>query len=63
MCGKGRKLTREEKSAKRFKEYEWSLCTGVLASIVSLVLSSITLSKAPGNSAMIWQIVLVRLSF
>lgn len=61
MCCGGRKLTRDEKSARRFKEYFYSLLSGIAASIVVLGLSAAALVKAPHNAAMIWNLVLVRL--
>ncbi len=60
MCCGRRKLTRDEKSARRFHEYVLSLATGVLASIVVLGLSAAALVKVPHNAAMIWHLVLVR---
>jgi hypothetical protein len=62
-CCRRQKLTRKEKSEKRFNGYGKSLVTGVLASIVSLGLSAAVIAKIPVNAAMVWQLVLVTTQF
>jgi hypothetical protein len=62
-CCRRQKLTRKEKSEKRFNGYGKSLATGVLASMVSLGLSAAVIAKIPVNAAMVWQLVLVTTQF
>ncbi|KAK4152323.1 hypothetical protein C8A00DRAFT_35016, partial [Chaetomidium leptoderma] len=56
-CGH-KKLTRAQKAAQRFGEYQTCLVGGLLASLVVLGLSAFVIAKVPRNAAMIWHLCL-----